>query len=386
MNFFELIILAYRSIITPLRILLFLILSLGAILSTFLLESLVVSASFAVVLCLNAVLLSASLTGPLREFERSISAAHNEGNILSAELKSSGNDEFSRLAKHYNEASYRMRSIVKVSQGCQTQVFDLSEKLSGLAESSTSLSSEQAEAVINFASLLGGISETLSSMTDHADEAEEAVTEIKAEVGSVQANLKGNINTVMELVEDLKQMSANIQNLDDLSDEVNATLETIKSIAKQTNLLALNASIEAARAGVHGRGFSVVADEVRSLANKTSESAESIDIIIENFKKGTAQAVKEVGKNCSNAETCAANAKYGHQALSNIMGLTQIVADLSMSSIKISSEQSGYISNMGKSIDNARHHATLTQERNYEMSGTTKELCDILRVLTEINR
>ncbi len=386
MNFFDLIILAYRGLATSIRVFIFLILSLGAVFCTYSFGSLTISLSFAVAMCLNAILLSASLTRPLREFERSIAAAHDEGNILSAQLESSGNDEFSRLAHNYNEASHRMRSIVKVSQGCQTQVFELSEKLSKLAKNSTTLSAEQAEAVVNFADLLGGISEKLSSMTEHTDETEEAVAEIKAEVGSVQSNLKGNISTVMKLVEDLKLMSTNIQNLDELSDEVNVTLETIKTIAKQTNLLALNASIEAARAGVHGRGFSVVADEVRSLANKTSESAESIDKIIENFKKGTAQAVKEVEKNCIDAETCAANAKYGHQALSNIIGLTQKVADLSISSTKISSEQSGYIDNMGESIDNARHHATLTQERNHEMSSTTKELCDILRVLTEINR
>lgn len=386
MNFLDLLILAYRRLGTSLRVGIFLGLGLGAIFCTFIFNSLFIAVVFAVALCLNAFLLSASLTRPMREFESSIAQAHGEGNILSAQLNTSGNDEFTRLAKHYNEASSRMRSIVNVSKGCQQQVFELSEKLSTSAKSSTQLSQEQAQAVIELANLLSGISQTLSSMTEHADEAEEAVAEIKAEVGSVQTNLKRNINTVMDLVEDLKRMSTNIQNLDKLSDEVNATLETIKTIAKQTNLLALNASIEAARAGVHGRGFSVVADEVRSLANKTSESAESIDLIIDNFKKGTAQAVKEVEKNCADAETCAANAKYGHQALSNIIGLTQLVADLSISSTKISAQQSGYIDNMGSSIDDARHHATLTQESNHELSSTTKELCDILRVLTEINK
>lgn len=250
---------------------------LGAILCTFLFESLAISTYFSVTLCLNAILLSATPTSPLREFERSIAAEHDEENILSAELEANGNDEFSRLVKRYNEASYNMRSIVKVPQGCQTQVFDLSEKLSNLAKSSTTLSSEQTDAIINFVGLLRGTSEALCSIADHAHEAEEAVAEIKAEVGSVQVNLKENINTIMELVEDIKQMSANIQNRDELSDEVNITLETIKTIAKQTNLLALNTSIEAASAGVHGRGFSIVADQAHSLANKTSEPAESID-------------------------------------------------------------------------------------------------------------
>ncbi len=255
----------------------FLVLYLDAILCTFLFESLAISTYFSVALCLNAILLSATLTSPLREFERSIAAEHDEENILSAELEANGNDEFSRLVKRYNEASYNMRSIVKVPQGCQTQVFDLSEKLSNLAKSSTTLSSEQTDAIINFVGLLRGTSEALCSIADHAHEAEEAVAEIKAEVGSVQVNLKENINTIMELVEDIKQMSANIQNRDELSDEVNITLETIKTIAKQTNLLALNTSIEAASAGVHGRGFSIVADQAHSLANKTSEPAESID-------------------------------------------------------------------------------------------------------------
>lgn len=265
-------------------------------------------------------------------------------------------------------------------------MLELSQKLSISTRDSTNSSQTQAKSVIQFSDLLNEISTTLESMIEHADEAEEAVEEIKAEVGSVQANLKRNIDTVMDLVTDLKSMASNIKNLDELSDQVNSTLETIKSIAKQTNLLALNASIEAARAGVHGRGFSVVVDEVRSLANKTGESAECIDAIIDNFKKGTAHAVIEVEKNCADAETCAENAKYGHQALSNIIGLTQIVADLSISSTKVSEQQNQYINTMKSSIDTARHNATLTQERNHEISGATKELCEILRVLSEINR
>lgn len=364
----------------------FLILSLFIIGVTLASNSLYFAITGGIILTANALLLSHSICQPIAEFESNIQYARDKGNILSAKLNAIGNDEFSRLAAHYNDASSRMESIVSVSKGCQKQVLSLSVQLSESSQESSNFSREQANSVIQFSELLNEISTTLASMMEHSDEAEEAAEEIKAEVGSVQTNLKRNIDTVMDLVVDLKNMAANIQHLDALSDQVNKTLETIKTIAKQTNLLALNASIEAARAGVHGRGFSVVADEVRSLANKTSESAESIDAIIDNFKKGTAHAVKEVEKNCVDAQTCAANAKYGHQALSNIIGLTQTVADLSVSSTKVSEQQNRHIGTMKSNIDIARHNATLTQERNHSISSTTKELCDILQVLTEINR
>lgn len=237
---------------------------------------------------------------------------------MTQQLNEQSNDEFAELAKSVNTLINNMRDVI---QGIMSR----SDQLSAAAEQ-TSIITKESEQAID--SQLQKIEQTASATTQMNCSAELVSNHAKQVLGEIKqadvqaANVKTiateNKNTIASLALEVSQAEQVINQLHQDSSAIGSILEVIRGIAEQTNLLALNAAIEAARAGEHGRGFAVVADEVRSLASKTQGSTEEIDTMIATLQQGAQAAVAVMSKGKQQAQNCVTQVDQAAHALESL--------------------------------------------------------------------
>ncbi|AUM12260.1 methyl-accepting chemotaxis protein [Ketobacter alkanivorans] len=218
-------------------------------------------------------------------------AARMADGDMTVRLEQRSNDEMGRLIMRFNLSTERVRELVTHVAASADKVTALAESVKGYSVESSTGMKTQMDRTQQVAAAISELTNTVQGVADYSKRAQDVVnlTSGKAQQGSQQVTL--SLQQVSSLSQDINLTSTTINELAQDSQKISQVIEEIKSIAAQTNLLALNAAIEAARAGEQGRGFAVVADEVRSLSQRTQDSTGNIESIIDNFLKKIDQAV-----------------------------------------------------------------------------------------------
>ena len=248
---------------------------------------------------------------------------------LTRRIKSESQDEFGVLANNVNVLIDNLRDLINGILERSTQLGAAAEQTSRVTHQSTESIQLQRQKIEQVATATTEMSSTSKQVERSADETLSAVKHADDEAEHVKALAAETRETMVSLASEVKQASEVIDQLHEDSTSIGSILDVIRGIAEQTNLLALNAAIEAARAGEQGRGFAVVADEVRSLASRTQESTQEINNMIEKLQVGARQAVTVMAQGQDMAESCVKQVEDSTNALEVITNSVHHAHDIS---------------------------------------------------------
>ena len=258
---------------------------------------------------------------------------------LTRTLNEEGNDEISKLSHSFNLFVSKMReSLVHVSQSAN-DVNEHAHTVDDSTKTSQSFIELQNDSSTQVAAAMEQMTHQIHDVSSNAEAAEQAANDaahnastgkhVVAETITAIETLSANIETVSRVTEDLANESQNI----------GSVLDVIRSISEQTNLLALNAAIEAARAGEHGRGFAVVADEVRTLASRTGQSTDEIQSMISKLQEGTRAAVDAVKASQTLSVSTVEQASSANNSLNEIERLVSVITEMNSQIARATEQQ-----------------------------------------------
>ncbi|MEE3028812.1 MAG: methyl-accepting chemotaxis protein [Pseudomonadota bacterium] len=280
-----------------------------------------------------------SIVKPVQEVsERMKDISQGEGD-LTRSLPETGQDEVTRLARYFNEYTKKMRhSLLGIRENINslTQQAELVETSS---KNSNAQAQTQNENMLQVAAAMEEMTTQINEVSNNADSAEKSTSSARGNVQNGASVVDSTVNDIRSLTSDIESVSSAVTQLAAQTESIGAVLDVIRGIAEQTNLLALNAAIEAARAGEQGRGFAVVADEVRTLASRTGQSTDEIQAMIEELQSNAKSAVDAVKVSQSASTKTVDNAIQANQNLQEADRLMTEIADMSSEIARATEQQ-----------------------------------------------
>lgn len=322
-------------------------------------NSIVMSLLFAIIATLigafAAFVLTKIVTKPLN---RAVIMAHKlaDGD-LTVEIKPTNNDETGILLGAMQDTVKKLREMLSTISSASNELATASEELSVITEQTAQgIAQEEIESDL-VATAINQMTSTVHDVADNAAHAADAADSANKTAISGSLVVKNTISAINELSANVNDSSTKLSHVENEVVNISNILDVIKGVAEQTNLLALNAAIEAARAGEQGRGFAVVADEVRALASRTQESTQEIEAIIKKLQDGTNSTVDVMNRGKKQAELCVTHAEEAHQALELITTSINSINDLNFQIAGASEEQTKVVESINNSVVNVKHIA-----------------------------
>ncbi|MGE8149930.1 methyl-accepting chemotaxis protein [Pseudomonas vancouverensis] len=332
----------------------------------------VVSIVAALMTVVLAWLLTRSIVTPLN---RAVQAAQTiAGGNLSKAIEIDGKDEPARLLEALSAMQANLRKTIEQIAGSATQLGAAAEELSAVTEEASRGLQQQNNEIEQAAT-------AVNEMTAAVEEvARNAVSTSEASNQSTQAAREGRdrvvetVDAIQTMTHDVQNTSLMIESLATQGRDIGKVLDVIRAIAEQTNLLALNAAIEAARAGEAGRGFAVVADEVRALAHRTAQSTQEIEKMVAGIQNGTGEAVSSMQQSNQRTQTTLEMARAAGIALEQITQSIHLINERNLVIASASEEQAQVSREVDRNLVNIRDLATQSAAGANQTSAATHEL------------
>jgi methyl-accepting chemotaxis protein len=299
--------------------------------------------------------------------------AQGEGN-LTTRLDESSKDELGQIATSLNQFLQRLHGLITDIRENSSSIAMNAEKSAYSAEQSTTGMISQQEQLSQVATAVNEMSASALEVSSNAVQTAEATEAARNGVDVGQKTVSETGEAIYKLTAEVEEASKVIQGLEADSQNIGQILTTIQGIAEQTNLLALNAAIEAARAGEQGRGFAVVADEVRMLAQRTQQSTGEIQTMIEKLQQGTAKVVTVMATGQEQAKHSVSKVNEANEALSTIIQQVDVINEMSQQIATAAEEQSQVANNISCNIVNIDDSAKEVGEQSQNSSHIAIEL------------
>lgn len=324
------------------------------------------------------VLIINSIVRPIKELDEMVQNLASADGDLTQDIRLNTHAELISLSNGFNKFIVKLRDMVQ-----QLKIVGDAAKLTAVQgkqinQKSLEATNDQQREIDSVVTATNEMSATASEVSQVAVEVADSAKNARETVLSSQKSLSGSVNTVQELTDDMQQASQSISEVASRTEDINRILDVIRAIAEQTNLLALNAAIEAARAGEQGRGFAVVADEVRSLASKTQTSTEEINQMIQSLQGGVKQAVTVIESGTSKAKGAMEETRLSYDSLASVVGDISAIADNIGQVATAAEEQSAVSEEVSRNLtiigDAARALANLAGESNQSSADLEAEM------------
>ncbi|MCW8346461.1 methyl-accepting chemotaxis protein [Vibrio sp. ZSDZ65] len=287
------------------------------------------------------------------------------------------NNEFRRLGNHINTLADSLHNVlVKLNDASDNLTVTASDNQSTSSNAQNKLSAQR-EQTANVATAMTEMSHSVQEVANSAQSSLEKVHQVETASESGRQIMSTNISTINQLEVRLNESVEAVGELQKMSSHIGSILDVIRNIAEQTNLLALNAAIEAARAGEQGRGFAVVADEVRVLAQKTTESTSEIETMISNLQSSSKSAGKVIESCMQDMELSVEQASSANGAMEEIQALIMEISQMSTHISQAAAEQSETTADIAQNIEQINHIADESYQAMSQIASTSESLTSL---------
>lgn len=319
----------------------------------------------------------------LTQLNKTMSKAEANSDLtLRSEIKS--NDEIGSMAFSFNKMLEKFEALVQQINSSSSQLAAASEEVSSVAQESTNNIMQQRSETDMVATAMNEMAATVQEVASSAESAAGSANSANNEAQSGRLIVKKTAKSISQLATDVENASNVIHQLENDSDNIGTILDVIKNIAEQTNLLALNAAIEAARAGEQGRGFAVVADEVRTLASRTQESTSEIEEMISKLQNGSKHAVEVMEKGLVQAKEGEALSNEAAESLESITRAVITINEMNTHIASAAEEQSATADEMNHNIVNISQLSDQTSNGSEQTTTAANELAKLANDLQQL--
>ncbi len=339
-----------------------------------------ICAAIALLAVVIGTLVARGITEPILKLSEGIRRIERDSD-LSGEIQLSSRDEIGACAAAFNSMISRFRDSLKTVSDTTARLTAAAERTFEVSEQTTRAIQEQLAHTNQAEISMGQMNAAVREVTDNILKTANAANHANEESNTGRGVMDQAKSQISLLSEEIEQAAQVIQGLEQNSDEIGVVLEVIRDIAEQTNLLALNATIEAARAGEQGRGFAVVADEVRTLAARTQESTEEIDRMIKTLQQSSKHAVGVMKSSSDKAGVAVDQVARINTSLASISGSVANINEMSSQIATASEEQAavaqeinGNVEQINSMTKEAADGSALTSEAGQDLTSIAVEL------------
>jgi len=332
----------------------------------------------------GAYLLVRSIIVPIKEMATAMNDIAEGGGDLTHRLQIKNRDELGEMSSSLNRFIERISEIIGPVQESTGRITDAANSMATVSDETQSGVNQQRMEIEMVATAMNEMAATAQDVAQNANSAAKAAEDADKEAQNGQQVVATTLSEINTLATSVGEASNVIQKLESDSDSIGTVLDVIRNIADQTNLLALNAAIEAARAGEQGRGFAVVADEVRTLASRTQQSTQEIQVMIEQLQNGARNAVEVMAQGNERAQ---ASVEQASKAGSSLAAITAAVASISEMNVHIASaaNQQGDVANeINSSLASITTSVEHTSQNSAQLNSASEELSGLASSLKSL--
>jgi len=332
----------------------------------------IVAVIAAVATVLLALMLTRSIVTPLN---RAVAAAQTiAGGNLTKAIEVDGKDEPARLLEALSVMQTNLRKTIEQIAGSATQLGAAAEELSAVTEEASRGLQQQNDEIEQAATAVNEMTAAVEEVARNAVSTSEASNQSTHAAREGRDQVVKTVDAIQTMTQDVQNTAQMIEGLAAQGRDIGKVLDVIRAIAEQTNLLALNAAIEAARAGEAGRGFAVVADEVRALAHRTAQSTQEIEKMVAGIQNGTGEAVDSMQQSNQRTQTTLEMARAAGVALEQITQSIHQINERNLVIASASEEQAQVSREVDRNLVNIRDLATQSAAGANQTSAATHEL------------
>ncbi|RQM63226.1 methyl-accepting chemotaxis protein [Aeromonas enteropelogenes] len=284
------------------------------------------------------------------------------------------NNEFGQLGKQVNLLIEQMGEVLTQLTQASAQLNDAAHGNRHTTESVRADLEKQRQETASVAAAMTQMEASVREVAQAANQTLERVMDVEKASETGRKVMAGNITTTHQLAGKLQQTGKVIGDVNAMSGQIGNILDVIRGIAEQTNLLALNAAIEAARAGEQGRGFAVVADEVRSLAGRTAQSTSEIQTMIENLQQGVAKAVAVMQECSREMDSCMDQSSHANNAMEEVQGIVVLISDMSSQIASAAEQQQATSADIATNLNRISDISDLNYQGIERVAETSQQL------------